>query len=56
MSGHDGHAPVKIGADIAKQLDVIPKQVRVLQYYRTKHAEAWRCTMAMSLASRSLCS
>lgn len=35
---HDGRALVEIGAEVSEQMDVVPKQVRVLQHHRIKYA------------------
>jgi transposase len=38
VCAHDGHALVEIGAEVSEQMDVIPKQVRMLQHHRIKYA------------------
>ena len=35
---HDGTTLVEIGAEISKQLDIVPQQVRVIQHQRVKYA------------------
>jgi transposase len=41
VCAHDGHSLAEVGAEVSEQMDVIPKQARVLQHHRVKHA--WPC-------------
>lgn len=38
ICAHDGTRLVEIGAEISEQLDIVPQQVRVIQYHRVKYA------------------